>query len=157
MNERTDMVPAHELKALSRELQRVNRTLRRLTCTDASRRRWSRPPEINAAAVRAIVAARRLRDEHFGAELDDQAWSVLLEAFAARLDGRASAMNRVGAATGIARSTAHRRVAWLLDRGLLVRQAGRSNGSGAVVGPSEDAAGRIAAYLAAAARISPWL
>lgn len=148
----TDQVQS--LREVSLELQRVNRALRRLTRRGAARRAF-RPPEINGASVRAILAVRRLREECFGPAVGDLPWAVLLEAYAARLEGRLSPMTSLGASAGVARSTAHRWVTWLLNEGLLVRHPEPANRRTAWVGPSDEAAARIAAYLAAAARMSP--
>ncbi len=156
MGARNGTGQAASLEDISRELQRVNRALRRLARRGGGRRA-PRPPEISGASVRAILAARRLRDECFGPAVGDLAWAVLLEAYAARLEGRLSPMTSLGASAGIARSTAHRWVAWLLDHGLLVRHPQPTNRRTALVGPSDAAAARIADYLAAAARLSPLL
>jgi hypothetical protein len=155
MDSKQAAAQAQSLEAVKRELQRVNRTLRQLTRVRARGTIRYHPAEIGSASIRAILAVRRLRDECFGAAVGDHGWSVLLEAYAARLDGRQSPMTGLGLAAGIARSTAHRRVAWLLDRGLLVRHPNPGNRRTAFVAPSDEAADRIAAYLAAAARISP--
>ena len=145
---------AQSLQQVTRELQRVNRTLQRLARRPVVRRAL-RTPEISGASVRALLAARRLREECFGTAVGEQAWAVLLEAYAARLDGRLSPMTSLGASAGIARSTAHRWVAWLLGKGLLVRHPEPANRRTALVGLSDDAAARIRDYLAAAVRISP--
>lgn len=138
------------LGAVSRELKRVNRTLRRLAAGPA-------PREVNGASIRAMVAARRLRDGCFDPAIGDLAWTILLDAYAARLDGRLSPMTSLGARGGIARSTAHRWVASLLARGLLTRHADPHDERIILVGLSEDAAGRIRDYLAAALRQAPLL
>lgn len=156
MSARSDREQAQSLREVSRELQRVNRALRRLARRGGARRAL-RPPEISGASVRAILAVRRLRDECFGPSVGELPWAVLLEAYAARLEGRLSPMTSLGASAGVARSTAHRWVAWLLQQGLLVRHPEPPNRRTALVGPSDAAAARIADYLTAAARMSPLL
>lgn len=148
---------ARNLREVSRELRRVNLMLRRIAGGGALRDGESDPPRINGASVRAIIAARRLRDECFGSAVGDLAWAVLLEAFAARLDGRLTAMTSLGASAGIARSTSHRWAAWLLARGLLVRHPDPGNRRGALIGLGDDAAARIHDYLTAAGKMSHWL
>lgn len=59
-------------------------------------------------------------------------------------------MTSLGARAGIARSTAHRWVASLLERGLLTRHVDPHDDRVALVGLSDDAAGRIRDYLVAA-------
>lgn len=154
MSARSEREQAQSLREVSRELQRVNRALRRLARRGAARRA-PRPPEISGASVRAILAVRRLRDECFGPAIGEMPWAVLLEAYAARLEGRLSPMTSLGASAGVARSTAHRWVTWLVDQGLLVRHPQSANRRTALVGPSDEAAARIAHYLAAAAQMSP--
>jgi DNA-binding MarR family transcriptional regulator len=132
----------YDLRSLSRELQRVNRTLRRIGGMPALPR-----PSIDSVSVRAILDARRLRDACFGPAIGELAWAILLEAYAARLDGRLSAMTSLGAPAGIARSTAHRWVAALLARGLLARHADPADERIVLVGLADDAAERIRAYL----------
>ncbi len=143
---------AGTLGNIGRELQRVNRTLRRLAAEPGRAR-----PQINGVSVRAILAARRMRDDCFGPDVGDLAWTLLLEAYAARLEGRLSVMTGLGAPAGIARSTAHRWAAWLLDRGLLTRHADPEDERIVLIGVSDDAAENIRAYLAAAIAQSPWL
>lgn len=127
---------------LVRELQRVNRTLRRIGAESAGAR-----PRISSDSVRGILAARRMRDACFGPAVGEQAWAILLEAYAARLEGRLSAVTSLGAPAGIARSTAHRWVAALLERGLLTRHADPADDRIVLVGLSDAAAERIRAYL----------
>lgn len=133
---------AYDLRGLGRELQRVNRTLRRIGALPGLS-----PPPLDAAAVRAILDARRRRDACFGPAIGEQAWAILLEAYAARLEGRLSVMTSLGAPAGIARSTAHRWVAALLERGLLTRQADPADERVVLVGLADDAAARIRAHL----------
>jgi len=143
---------AHTLGEVSRELQRVNRSLRRLAAAPGRAR-----PEISGASVGAIIAVRRMRDACFDPPVGDLAWTLLLEAYAARLDGRRSVMTSLGATAGVARSTAHRWTAWLLDRGLLTRHADPKDERIVLIGVSADAAARIRAYLAEALARSPWV
>jgi len=146
----SDARRAHTLGDVARELQRVNRTLRGLTHAPGGA-----ATSITGASVRAIVAARRLRDTCFDPAVGDLAWAILLEAFAAHLDGRLSAMTSLGAPAGIARSTAHRWVGWLLERGLLTRHADPGDERVVLIGLSDDAAKRIRNYLKTALAQSP--
>jgi hypothetical protein len=147
---------AQNLRQVTRELRRMERQLARLA-QPSGPPAPTRVPEINAASVRAVLAARRLRDESIGPALGEVAWALLLDAFAARLEGRGVAMTNLGTTAGIARSTAHRRAAQLLDRGLLVRHDGASDDRTVLVTLSDDCAGRVHAYLAKALKLSPWL
>jgi hypothetical protein len=145
------------LASASRELHKVVRLLRHLAASGAPPPRGpGRSSEITAADIQAILAARRLRELCLGPEVGDVAWALLLEAFAARLDGRLVALTSLGAAEGIPRSTAHRWTRWLLDRGLLSSQADPGDDRITLVGLSDDAAERVRTYLANALSLSRW-
>lgn len=142
---------ANRLDKAGRELQRVRRQLKRLASG-----RETRPPRIDAEAVRALVALRRLRTACLGEAAEEVAWALLLDAFAAHLEARAVPMTSLGLDAGIARSTAHRRTLWLIGEGLLVRRPDPANRRLVLVGLGEGTADRIRAYLSEAARMSPW-
>jgi DNA-binding MarR family transcriptional regulator len=112
-------------------------------------------PQVAGGAVRAAIAARRLRDEHFGPELRDAGWALLLEAYAARLDGRRLAMTELGAEAELAPTTAHRWIAWLVRRGLLVRCPHPQDERIVLVVLADATVDRVRGYLAAALRLSP--
>jgi hypothetical protein len=138
----------HNFQQMSRELRRIERLLA-----------WiggelTRPPRLDSGSVRAILAARRLRDDCFRPPIGDAGWALLLDAFAARLEGGGIAMTVIGAAAGIPRSTAHRWAAHLLDRGLLVRLPDDGDKCAAPLGLSTAAAESVGAYLEAAFRLS---
>lgn len=139
---------AQNLQQMTRELRRIERVLAWVSGE------LIRPPGLDADAVRAMLAARRLRDECFRPAIGDVGWLLLLDAFAARLEGRAVAMTAIGAPAGIPRSTAHRWAGHLLDRGLLVRLADEGDRRGSPVGLSPAAAESVRAYLEAALKLS---
>lgn len=144
---------AHSLRIVSRELRRVNRALALMAVAGAPRAR----PQINPETVRAINAARRLREQCFEPAVAEAGWALLLEAYAARLDGRAVTMTGLGEPAGIARSTAHRWAGQLIDRGLLVRLQDGGDDRTIPVALADDAAERVRLYLEAALELSPWL
>jgi len=136
----------------TRELERVNRTLRRIAGTAASGRGGA--ADSAAADARAIIAARRLCQMRFGLEIGDIAWMLLLEAFAARSEGRPLAITSLGAAGGITRTTAYRWTRRLLARGLLSGQAGPEGKRATFVALSDQAAEGVRASLAEARALS---
>jgi hypothetical protein len=138
--------------AATRELRRVGRTLRQMAQTGVEVRRTTRT--VGPADVRAIIAARRLRKTCLGPGIGDSAWALLLEAYAARLEGRRIPVTGFGAAEGMARSTAHRWTRLLLARGLL--SAGPADGDRrpSLIGLSDEGAKRMRAYLVEAAGLS---
>jgi len=139
---------AQNLQRMTRELRRIERVLAWVASE------LIRPPGLDANAVRAMLAARRLRDECFRPAIGEVGWVLLLDAFAARLEGRGVAMTAIGAPAGIPRSTAHRWAAHLLDRGLLVRLADEGDKRGGPVALSAAAAESVRAYLDAALKLS---
>jgi len=113
--------------------------------------------EITSFAVRSVVAARHLRSEHFDASVGGPGWSILLEVFAARLEGRRISISDLAAAARLASTTAHGCVHRLIDRGLLLRLDDPGNHRIVAIDLTEDGADRMRAYLAAAFRLSPWV
>ena len=77
---------------------------------------------IDAAEVRRAIRARRLRDQHFGSGLfEDPAWDILLDLFAADLEGTQVSVSSLCIAAAVAPTTALRWIAKLTDSGLLER------------------------------------
>lgn len=145
---------AHNLRQITRALRRMERGLARIA-EPPQPSAPARPARIDATSVRAVLAARRLRDETIMPALGEIGWALMLDAFAARLEGRGVAMTNLGTAAGVARSTAHRRAAQLLGRGLLVRHPGPSDDRTLFVTLSDAAAARVHAYLTKALMVSP--
>ncbi|HEV7658582.1 MAG TPA: hypothetical protein VGO55_01930 [Allosphingosinicella sp.] len=139
---------AQNLQQMTRELRRIERVLSWVSGE------LTRPPGMDAKAVRSILAARRLRDECFRPPVGDVGWALLLDAFAARLEGRGVVMTAIGAPAGVPRSTAHRWATHLLGRGLLVRLPHEGDQRAAPVGLSAAAAESVRAYLEAALKLS---
>lgn len=139
--------------AATRELRRVGRTLRRMAQAGVEARPTTR--NLGAAEVRAIIAARRLRKTRLGAGVGDSAWALLLEAYAACLEGRRIPITGFGVADGMARSTALRWTRLLIARGLLSADPAEGDRRPALIGLSEEGEKRMRACLAEAAALSP--
>jgi DNA-binding MarR family transcriptional regulator len=149
---------AEILDAASRALAGLVPTLQRLA--EAERLRdlaLGHRAEITDAAIRSILAARRLRDQFLAPPIGDPAWSILLEALAARLGGRRLSMTDLGAAARLPPAIARRWIARLIARGLLARSPARGNERIVLVDLTDETADRLRAYLAAALKISPWV
>jgi DNA-binding MarR family transcriptional regulator len=131
-----------QMADIARELKRINRRLGRLGVADTPA-----PKAIDAQSVRALIDARRRRDTLFGVEIGEVAWLLLLEAYAARLDGRRTVMTGLGLSLGISRSTAHRWVTWLIEQRLLARRADPRDDRIGLVALSDRAANSMQAYL----------
>lgn len=112
-------------------------------------------PGIDAAFIRSIIRARRLRDQFFRGELfADPAWDMLLDLMAARLEKDRVAVSSLCIAAAVPATTALRWIKALTDRGIFVRQADPEDGRRVYIELSDEAARALAAYLRAVQRIS---
>ena len=127
---------AARLQKLNDEVARIADVLARLTrrgadAVDTSivsdhptpfRQEQASDVTIDAAEVRRAIRARRLRDQHFGSGLfEDPAWDILLDLFAADLEGSQVSVSSLCIAASVAPTTALRWIARLTDSGLLER------------------------------------
>ena len=113
-------------------------------------------PGLDAAFVRSIIRARRMRDQYFrGALFADPAWDMLLDLMAARLEDNRVAVSSLCIAAAVPATTALRWIKALTDRGLFVRSADPQDGRRVYIELSDDAARALTAYLRAVHRIAP--
>jgi len=113
-------------------------------------------PGVDAAHIRAMIRARRLREQYFRGELfADPAWDMLLDLMAARLEKNRVAVSSLCIAAAVPATTALRWIKALTDRGLFVRAADPQDGRRVYIELSDDTARALAAYLRAVQRISP--
>ncbi len=111
-------------------------------------------PDLDPAAIRAVIRARRLRDHYFQSALfADPAWDMLLDLMAARLEGTQVAVSSLCIAAAVPATTALRWVKLLTERGLFLRVADPDDGRRVFITLSEDTARALAAYLRAVQRI----
>lgn len=116
----------------------------------------SEAEDVSAGQVRAIIRARRMRDQYFRGEIfADPAFDMLLDLHAARLEGHRVAVSSLCIAAAVPATTALRWIKQLTDRGLFVRKADPQDGRRIYIELSEDAARAMANYLAAVQRIAP--
>lgn len=81
------------------------------------------PVEISAATVRGAIRARRMRDQFLPGDLfADPAWDMLLDLFAARLEGSSVSVSSLCIAAAVPPTTALRWITTLTDAGLLMRR-----------------------------------
>lgn len=112
--------------------------------------------DIDAVALRAMIRARRLRDQYFKGELfADPAWDMLLDLMAARLDGQRVAVSSLCIAAAVPATTALRWIKTLTEHGIFVRTADPHDGRRVFIELSDKAAGQLGAYLRAVQRMSP--
>jgi hypothetical protein len=118
-------------------------------------RTGSREPGIDAPHLRAMIRARRLRDQYFRGDLfADPAWDMLLDLMAARLEGSRVAVSSLCIAAAVPATTALRWIKALTDRGLFVRVADPQDGRRVFIELADDAMDSLAAYFQAAGRIA---
>ena len=109
----------------------------------------------DAAFIRAMIRARRLREEHLPADLfADPAWDMLLDLMAARLEGKKVAVSSLCIAAAVPPTTALRWIAILTERGLLVRVADPQDGRRAYITLAERSARALGSWLRQAQRLT---
>lgn len=85
--------------------------------------------QISAEQVRALLRARRLRDQMLANDLfADPAWDILLDLMAAHLEGNKVSVSSLCIAAAVPPTTALRWIQQLTDRGLLERRADPQDG-----------------------------
>lgn len=126
---------ADRLRRLNDEVARIADVLSRLTGT-ADRRPgtvadrgmdYRAPPAaaaspVSAADVRKAIRARRLRDQQFPGMLEDPAWDMLLDLYAADLEGAQVSVSSLCIAAAVPATTALRWIARMTEAGLFDRQ-----------------------------------
>lgn len=152
------------LQQLSEEVGRIANILASLSEEGEVPEAPARPPEaekegeVTAGQVRAIIRARRLRDQYFHADLfADPAWDMLLDLLAARLAGERVAVSSLCIAAAVPPTTALRWIKTLCEHGMFVRSADPQDGRRVFIALADEAAAGLEAYLKAAQRLSPLL
>jgi hypothetical protein len=107
-------------------------------------------PPVDARAVRQLLRARRLRDGFFGAGLfEDPAWDMLLDLFAAELEGAEVSVSSLCIAAAVAPTTALRWVGRMTDAGLFDRRPDPQDRRRAFVGLSARGSAAMRGYFGA--------
>ena len=105
--------------------------------------------------IRAMLRARRLRDEHFPGDLfADPAWDILLDLMAARLERKQVTVSSLCVASAVPPTTALRWIGVLAERGLLVRAADAADRRRAFVELSDAGARALGGWLRQARRLA---
>ena len=106
-------------------------------------------PAGTASHARTIIAFRSLRRRYLDFDPPEAAWSLMLELYALRLEGRSLNQTRLSIAAGVPQATAIQVIRRLLDAGILTTRADPSDKRLLLIDLSDDAAGRVHAYLVA--------
>ena len=160
--ERGDESPM-QLRRLSEEVGRIARALATLSSTERSvdmlspamaRDHGANVEMPGAVPIRAMIRARRLRDQYFESELfADPAWDMLLDLLLARAERRPVAVSSLCIAASVPPTTALRWIKRLTDEGLFVRTADPRDGRRVFIDLSDAAADAMASYFHATARV----
>jgi hypothetical protein len=103
--------------------------------------------------VRQAIRARRLRDNFFGEGLfEDPGWDMLLDLYAAQLEGQRVSVSSLCIAAAVAPTTALRWIARMTEAGLFQRQPDPSDRRRAFMALSSRALAGMDAYMAAVRR-----
>ena len=147
-----------ELARLSADVARIAELLARLTgetgggrAEDHHRAFAPAPAKsvITASTVRDVLRARRLRDRFFGDGLfEDPAWDMLLDLFAAQLEGARVSVSSLCIAAAVAPTTALRWIGKLTAARLLVRAPDPEDGRRAFVALTDAASDAMHRYVA---------
>ncbi len=154
---------AERLQRLNEEVARIAETLARLTRGEGTAARAmvgeqsplyrAAPASVTATApeIRQVIRLRRLRDQFFGnGLLEDPAWDMLLDLFAADLERAQVSVSSLCIAAAVAPTTALRWIGRMTDEGLLQRQPDPFDRRRAFMVLSTNAREAMARYWSAA-------
>ena len=105
-------------------------------------------PQDSLAVLQAIQRKRAARDKFFPKGLfEDPCWDMLLDLMANHLRGRRISVSSLCVASGVAQTTALRRISELNDRGLVRRIADERDGRRVFVELTEQGIAALSAYV----------
>ncbi len=108
---------------------------------------------IQAAQVRDLLRARRLREEYMPSDLfADPAWDMLLDLFAARLEHERVSVSSLCIASAVPPTTALRWIRTLTERGFVDRQADPHDGRRVFIALADRAVDAISQWFVASRR-----
>lgn len=153
---------AERLRLLNEEVARLAEVLTQLTAEPRSGVRDRTPgyrgepvtePDPDPRTVRSTIRARRLRDQHFASELfADPAWDMLLDLYAARLEGRRVSVSSLCIAASVPPTTALRWIGTMHDADLFGREPDPTDKRRAHITLTDRAATAMRGYFGAAER-----
>jgi len=146
-----DLSPPVNLLEISRVLEETARLVRQHAgaVLEAPQQQWLGKGELSADDVRAIIAVRQMRRRCLGVETSDAAWSMMLELYAARLEGRSLHQTRLSVAASVPETTALRVTRAMLETGAFTSEAHPTDKRLLVIALSDAVARRMDSYLAA--------
>lgn len=140
------------LLEISRILEETARLLREhpaaMTENSADPRTGRFPVSATARRVRAVLALRRLRRRYIGLDVTDAAWTLVLEIYAAHLEGRKLHQRALAAAAKVPETTALHATRRLLRAGLFESASDPSDRRLLLIGLTDPAIRRLDLLLA---------
>ncbi|MBN8809584.1 MAG: hypothetical protein J0I47_15300 [Sphingomonas sp.] len=107
---------------------------------------------VRASDIRNVIRARRLRDQHFTAGLfEDPAWDMLLDLYAAELEGAQVSVSSLCIAAAVPPTTALRWITRMTEAGLFERRPDPFDRRRAFLGLTTDSHQRMDRHFAALA------
>jgi DNA-binding MarR family transcriptional regulator len=102
----------------------------------------------SAAAIRDMIKLRRLREQHFPTGLfADPGWDILLDLYAAKLEGKAVSVSSLCIAAAVPPTTGLRWITTMTEHGELVRRQDPNDARRVFVELSADSEERLKAYF----------
>lgn len=158
---------SERLRRLNAEVARIAEALARLSVDEEGERRGSvgdrhqsfhaapaRAQAGDAELVRRMIRARRLRDGFFGGGLfEEPGWDMLLDLYAAHLEGSRVSVSSLCIAAAVAPTTALRWIGKMSEAGLFARQPDPADRRRAFMVLTEPALEGMRGYLAALRRL----
>ena len=163
VHDRDEDGDSEQLRQLNEEVARISRVLSELASegkrsggidgrspTFSPQPTLSAEPPVSAADIRKIIRGRRLRDQFFGERLfEDPAWDMLLDLYAAELEGAQVSVSSLCIAAAVAPTTALRWISRMTAIGLFIRQPDPFDRRRAFLGLSAGAQAKMEQYVGA--------
>jgi hypothetical protein len=115
-------------ESLDEQLKRVRAELDQLTALFSNYDPSVPPERISADWIRGMLEARRRRTIIFGSLFADPAWDMLLDLYAARLEGTSAAVSDLCKGSAVPYTTALRWIGKLEAAGLIIRSDDSDDG-----------------------------
>jgi len=145
-----------ELADLRDDLERIARSARSLAAEEAPAEAPEDIARVNAADVRQLIRARRLRDRFFDGRLfADPAWDILLDLYAAHLEHREVSVSSLCIAAATPPTTALRWIASMTDADVLMRRPDKRDKRRYLIELSSSALLAIERYFVALRSMRP--
>lgn len=107
------------------------------------------PVELSPARIRDLIKLRRLREQHFPADLfADPGWDILLDLFAAKLEGKPVSVSSLCIAAAVPPTTGLRWITTMTEHGALVRRQDPNDARRVFIELSAESEARLHAYFA---------